>query len=444
MAESSFECYRQVMPAPSSPTFCYPPARHAYVVYLNRVRAARRRRPFWSTKLFWGSLCIFSFAVLLTGSLWLLIGFYTTENVDMGRNYSRVYTAHTLFVRRIVVTNRLQNEGPIVYGLSETPKLDKEINWTNALDAIVPPEDHQEWNFWLNRGSQVAVKFNISDPSLELLLVIIQGEGNLQKWAQDLSVTDSVSSWKIAQGMGSLQYEVKTDQRYYFAFGNTQSVSVQVNVKLTLQSKVHNTDKYKSQCHLASTACAVHLNYLGSDVLLLTAPQTDQGIDHVKAFDNVRSLQQDDNIWSVSVAYEQRWLTYLVFWGAMAVVMLILLVFCRPTAQDVETPQENRDTVSAEAAAPLVVFEEEGDKLVKAEQSGASSVFPADYDLEGTEDLEDFMCIICFDQQRSCFFDPCGHCATCYSCSMKILKEKKASCPLCRQPIRLVRKLFLH
>ncbi|OWM82128.1 hypothetical protein CDL15_Pgr001702 [Punica granatum] len=26
------------------------------------------------------------------------------------------------------------------------------------------------------------------------------------------------------------------------------------------------------------------------------------------------------------------------------------------------------------------------------------------------------ICVICYDEERNCFFVPCGHCATCYSC----------------------------
>lgn len=29
------------------------------------------------------------------------------------------------------------------------------------------------------------------------------------------------------------------------------------------------------------------------------------------------------------------------------------------------------------------------------------------------------LCIICYDEQRNCFFVPCGHCATCYDCAQR-------------------------
>lgn len=36
------------------------------------------------------------------------------------------------------------------------------------------------------------------------------------------------------------------------------------------------------------------------------------------------------------------------------------------------------------------------------------------------EDLYDSrICVICYDEQRNCFFVPCGHCATCYECALR-------------------------
>ncbi|KAK3019995.1 hypothetical protein RJ639_003343, partial [Escallonia herrerae] len=29
------------------------------------------------------------------------------------------------------------------------------------------------------------------------------------------------------------------------------------------------------------------------------------------------------------------------------------------------------------------------------------------------------ICIICYEEQRNCFFIPCGHCATCYVCAQR-------------------------
>ncbi|TYI89061.1 hypothetical protein E1A91_D03G027800v1 [Gossypium mustelinum] len=52
------------------------------------------------------------------------------------------------------------------------------------------------------------------------------------------------------------------------------------------------------------------------------------------------------------------------------------------------------------------------------------------------------ICVICYDEQRNCFFVPCGHCATCYECALRIYDEENKVCPVCRRIIGKVRKLF--
>ncbi|GER30241.1 RING/U-box superfamily protein [Striga asiatica] len=59
-----------------------------------------------------------------------------------------------------------------------------------------------------------------------------------------------------------------------------------------------------------------------------------------------------------------------------------------------------------------------------------------------SEDLYDGkICVICYDDQRNCFFIPCGHCVTCHKCAHRIVKEESKSCPICRGTIYKVRKL---
>ena len=44
-----------------------------------------------------------------------------------------------------------------------------------------------------------------------------------------------------------------------------------------------------------------------------------------------------------------------------------------------------------------------------------------------SEDLYDAkLCVICYDDQRNCFFVPCGHRATCYDCAQRYKVEKKS------------------
>lgn len=52
------------------------------------------------------------------------------------------------------------------------------------------------------------------------------------------------------------------------------------------------------------------------------------------------------------------------------------------------------------------------------------------------------LCSICFDNERNCFFLPCGHCATCFACGARIANED-GNCPICRRKTKKVRKILV-
>ncbi|KAE8714391.1 RING/U-box superfamily protein isoform 3 [Hibiscus syriacus] len=56
-------------------------------------------------------------------------------------------------------------------------------------------------------------------------------------------------------------------------------------------------------------------------------------------------------------------------------------------------------------------------------------------------DLNDAkLCIICYDDERNCFFIPCGHSATCFECAKRVMEEDNKMCPICRKLIRKAKK----
>ncbi|CAH9118871.1 unnamed protein product [Cuscuta epithymum] len=65
---------------------------------------------------------------------------------------------------------------------------------------------------------------------------------------------------------------------------------------------------------------------------------------------------------------------------------------------------------------------------------------PATYSRSSSgEDLYDGkVCVICYDKRRSWLFVPCGHCATCSSCTKRIIEGKAKTCPFCRGFIHTV------
>jgi hypothetical protein len=54
-----------------------------------------------------------------------------------------------------------------------------------------------------------------------------------------------------------------------------------------------------------------------------------------------------------------------------------------------------------------------------------------------------YNCMICMEQHRTIRLDPCGHMATCASCTEKIVGTGGSLCPLCRTPITRAQRTFL-
>jgi hypothetical protein len=51
-------------------------------------------------------------------------------------------------------------------------------------------------------------------------------------------------------------------------------------------------------------------------------------------------------------------------------------------------------------------------------------------------------CAICMDKPRNSVLRPCAHCITCYDCSMLLL-NRQDNCPVCREKIDEVIKIFM-
>jgi pyrimidine deaminase RibD-like protein len=54
-----------------------------------------------------------------------------------------------------------------------------------------------------------------------------------------------------------------------------------------------------------------------------------------------------------------------------------------------------------------------------------------------------YNCTVCMDRQRTIRLDPCGHMATCASCTEKIMENQGRTCPVCRVPVTRAQRTFL-
>ncbi|GMI68051.1 hypothetical protein like AT4G24204 [Hibiscus trionum] len=145
---------------------------------------------------------------------------------------------------------------------------------------------------------------------------------------------------------------------------------------------------------------------------------------------------EDDDEWCYALSFFARLVTYGAILAVMVVIVLLILKYLTESgdesgdSEDVRSAaQSETDPLWPEKAMPITYGTCEDDVEIGSCSSG--------------EDLYDArICIICYDEQRNCFFVPCGHSATCYDCAQRIYEEENKVCPVCRRIIGKIRKLF--
>ncbi|KAM3252690.1 E3 ubiquitin-protein ligase APD2-like [Capsicum annuum] len=149
--------------------------------------------------------------------------------------------------------------------------------------------------------------------------------------------------------------------------------------------------------------------------------------------------QEDQDIRQAAIEYILNVVVYssviLVLLMVVALLIKLLGVCDREMTRIDDTTRRETDSLISKASASLTYGTCDEDDLESGNYCSRSS---------SSDDLYDEnICIVCYDEKRNCFFIPCGHCATCYSCAKRITEEENKNCPICRQPIRRVRRVLL-
>ncbi|MBA0551732.1 hypothetical protein Golob_022602 [Gossypium lobatum] len=157
--------------------------------------------------------------------------------------------------------------------------------------------------------------------------------------------------------------------------------------------------------------------------------------------DNSQSISlssKDEDLveWCDALNFFARLAAYIAILAVMVLVVLLILKYLTELDNESDNLEVTRsvtvsetDRLWPEKTEPMTYGTCEDDVETGSCSSG--------------EDLYDArICVICYDEQRNCFFVPCGHCATCYECALRIYDEENKVCPVCRRIIGKVRKLF--
>ncbi|XP_068638513.1 E3 ubiquitin-protein ligase APD2-like isoform X2 [Aristolochia californica] len=389
----------------------------------------------------WSCVVVLVSFWFFAASMTLILGFYGSVNLHLGPNCSRLIHANSLFVQGIQV--RVISEpkaGPMLYDFSSPPSLDVKTNWSEYHMETVAPNFHKEWIYYLNKGSQVNVSYFVkSTSSSPLSLVIAEGKENLIEWLEDPSYPDTTLSWNLIHGNGLIQQKIFKTSDYYIAVGNLNSQEVEVQLNFSIQAVVYNTTGAYKKCALDNRFCLLKLLIFGSNVAVLTSPGT------------VKNSYTDG--WFVKLSYVPRWMTYIVGSGSLtAAILLVVKILAKCQRSPADGSEYQEGTVTTERT-PLLAQKDDDVSSLGSSYDSVSHDEEEFEDLPGTSSVETKsikegepnyprrQCEICFNAPRDCFFLPCGHCATCFTCGTRIAEEA-GICPICRRKMKKVRKIF--
>lgn len=390
-------------------------------------RSSSNNRRSWSTGRGQGTEAGYGFCVVFAFfafflSLWMLFGLYGNQELEMGMFYSRVVNANSLFVKEIKVQN-LRDIGPVAYSFSTRPELASPVPEKRIQHIAIERRHHQRHIYWLNKGSYIEISCTLEDsePGTDSLIVaIVKGEDGFQNWKGDPANPDSALRWKRIRDKGSLSLTVKEADDYSIVFGNLNNRKMTLSINREFRHALHSGKNAKFEWSSQLTDTYKFPVALGRPTyVLLKSPVVNQhGVDE----------------WKVKVSYVPRWITYILLWGMVAAGLL--------STRASELRQASSQAPTTQEHAPLVADD-------AAHHPGQTPSAPVDPFMQADAAnnrraglSEDQLCTICLDAPKDCFFDPCGHRCTCYSCGMKIQRGDSNRCPMCRQTIRTVRRIY--
>ncbi|XP_062097345.1 E3 ubiquitin-protein ligase APD2-like isoform X2 [Humulus lupulus] len=373
-----------------------------------------------------------SWTCLLTPlTLWICVsatlryGYYGDCRMVLGPNSSRLVKASSLFVQQVQVRNE-NNKGVSLYALDGKPELSSQTNWSVSNYLAVGSYSHKGFSFWLNKGSRIRLRLEAQSSSMNQLEAIMsKGERSYKTLQPQLS---SVSSSALAlnepvEGK-EMEYIIDEDERYYLDIINSNSRSIVVSLSVNVSSTMYDITKAKNKCSTTKGSCRLRILISYTHYVIVTTPND----GHLEG-------------WYLELSFVARVITYIAILGFITVFILLLLKYLGSCDGDVTESPVMYNTVDDVAETRPMLLEKpirctygttEHEEDDDSEASSSSS-----------EELYDAkLCVICYDDQRNCFFVPCGHCATCYDCAQRIMDGESKVCPICRRLVHKVRRLF--
>ncbi|XP_057503461.1 E3 ubiquitin-protein ligase APD2-like isoform X2 [Actinidia eriantha] len=337
----------------------------------------------------------------------------------LGPSSSRLFQASSVFIKQVEVKDH-DKKGVFLYGFSEKPELSLEKNWSVSNYVIVASYSKKGFSLWLNKGSKIRIRWEAQTSSLlQLEVSIIKGERNYETMIPKSTILSHSNVHHEPTDGREAEYVIEEDDKYNLGIVNTNPRSIIMAMNVNVSSKMYDTTMAKSMCSTMNGSCRLSLLFPNSQFVTITTP-----------------YNGDLGEWNVELSFVSRVVTYIAILGFVVIVIFLILKYLG--ACDGDTREEItvvRQVTESDPLVPEKPFRLPYGTGEEDVESGSSS---------SSEDLYDGkICVICYEEPRNCFFVPCGHCATCYTCAQRIMDGEPKVCPICRRLIHKVRKLLI-
>ncbi|CAI8606264.1 unnamed protein product [Vicia faba] len=361
----------------------------------------------------------------------LLYGFYGDSHLILGPSSSRLVIASSIFVEQIQVTNEYTNRSDVhLYAFNEKPQLSSQINWTTSKFLALQPYNRKGISLWLNKGSTIFLRWEADAGSLNQLEgMVIKGERKYEKLKPKQTTFPEAMPMVVRETNNGkeAEYIVEEDDRYHIGVLNMNPRNIILTMNVNVSAKIYDTTKSTNMCSTRNGSCKLGTFFPITYYVLLTSPNNENN--------------DDGDAWFVEVSFLARVFSYIILLGIFMIVIFLILKCLGDGDGDnnnVVAQQEVTETEPLVSAQTNIVTYGTN-KFHEKEECDSES----DVSSSSSEELyNEKLCIICYDEQRNCFFVPCGHCATCYDCAQRIVNGDSKVCPVCRRLLHRVRRLF--
>ncbi|KAK8572470.1 hypothetical protein V6N12_028523 [Hibiscus sabdariffa] len=306
-------------------------------------------------------------------------GCYGDRHMVLGPSSSVLMEASPVFVQRVEVKDE-NGEGALVYGFSEKPELNKEVNWSSSSYLIVESYSWKGYTLLLNKGSKICIRWATQTTALnDIKIVLVKGERR-QETLQPTVTFPFISLFLNEQVIGKqAEYTIDEDDKYYVGVVNSSPKSITMTFNLSVTSMVYDVSKAKNMCSTLNGSCQLDLQFPNTHYVLVSTAD-DSDIDGVY----------------VELSFVGRLFPYIAILACPIIVFLLVLKSLALCVSEAN--------VWTEKPIPLIY-------KMTAEEDDETGSYEGLYDSK--------VCIICYEEERSCFFVPCGHCATCHACAKR-------------------------